>query len=150
MIIEKAEFKDLEKILSLQKLAYLSEAEICNDYSIPPLVQTIDGMIEDFNNQLILKVVLNSEIVGSIRAFEKEATCYIGKVIVHPDYQNKGIGTELMKCIESHFKNCQRYELFTGKNSVRNLYFYNKLGYRIFREKQVNERLTFVYMDKTV
>jgi ribosomal protein S18 acetylase RimI-like enzyme len=150
MIIEKAQFKDLEKILRLQKLAYLSEAEICNDYSIPPLVQTIDGMIEDFKNQLILKAILDSEIIGSIRAFEKEGTCYIGKVIVHPEHQNKGIGTELMKCMESHFKNCQRYELFTGKNSVRNLYFYNKLGYKIFREKQVNEKLTFVYMDKAV
>ncbi|HBE79832.1 MAG TPA: N-acetyltransferase [Firmicutes bacterium] len=149
-MIEKAQFKDLEKILRLQKLAYLSEAEICNDYSIPPLVQTIDGMIEDFKNQLILKAILDSEIIGSIRAFEKEGTCYIGKVIVHPEHQNKGIGTELMKCMESHFKNCQRYELFTGKNSVRNLYFYNKLGYKIFREKQVNEKLTFVYMDKAV
>jgi hypothetical protein len=39
MMIEKAQFEDLAEILSLQKLAYQSEAAICNDYTIPPLVQ---------------------------------------------------------------------------------------------------------------
>ena len=34
MIIENALISDLEEILALQKLAYLSEAEICNDFSL--------------------------------------------------------------------------------------------------------------------
>ncbi|EGW40932.1 hypothetical protein DOT_1036 [Desulfosporosinus sp. OT] len=35
-MIEKALVSDLEEILTLQKLAYISEAEICKDYCIPP------------------------------------------------------------------------------------------------------------------
>ncbi len=42
MFIKIANISDLEEILKLQKLAYKSEAEIYNDYSIPPLLQTID------------------------------------------------------------------------------------------------------------
>jgi ribosomal protein RSM22 (predicted rRNA methylase) len=37
VIIERATIKDAEEILDLQKLAYKSEAEIYNDYAIPPL-----------------------------------------------------------------------------------------------------------------
>ncbi len=41
MEIERAIISDAEEILSLQKLAYRSEAEIYNDFNIPPLVQTL-------------------------------------------------------------------------------------------------------------
>jgi hypothetical protein len=40
MVIEKAVVNDAEKILSLQKIAYRSEAEIYDDFTIPPLKQT--------------------------------------------------------------------------------------------------------------
>ena len=40
MIVKRASFEDAKEILDLQKLAYVSEAEIYNDYSIPPLTQT--------------------------------------------------------------------------------------------------------------
>lgn len=113
MIIEKAEFEDLERILNLQKTAYLSEAETYNDYSIPPLVQTLDNIKEEFKDKLFLKAVSDGEIVGSVRAFAKQGTCYISRLIVHPDHQNKGIGRQLMECIENHFCNCRRFELFT-------------------------------------
>ena len=36
MTIEQATSKDAADILALQKLAYLSEAEICGDYRIQP------------------------------------------------------------------------------------------------------------------
>lgn len=36
-IIEKASINDAEEILRLQKLAYISEAEIYDDFNIQPL-----------------------------------------------------------------------------------------------------------------
>jgi hypothetical protein len=55
-----------------------------------------------------------------------------------------------MNSIENCFKGCKRYELFTGKKSVKNIYLYNKLGYRIFKEEKISEKLTFVYLEKIV
>jgi ribosomal protein S18 acetylase RimI-like enzyme len=150
MIIEKAEFDDLAEILSLQKLAYQSEAAIYNDYTIPPLVQTLEGIREDFKKQMILKATSDGKIAGSIRAFEKDGTCYIGRVIVHPDHQNQLLGSSLMHSIEERFNHCRRFELFTGKDSVKNNYFYQKLGYRIFKEEPQNEKLTLVYLEKKI
>ncbi|PQQ67503.1 GNAT family N-acetyltransferase [Acetivibrio saccincola] len=150
MIIENALISDLEEILALQKLAYLSEAEICNDFSIPPLLQTIEDIKSEYAYKTFLKAVDSGKIIGSVRANLQDGTCYIGKLIVHPDYQNRGIGTALMNSIENCFKGCKRYELFTGKKSVKNIYLYNKLGYRIFKEEKISEKLTLVSLEKIV
>lgn len=149
-IVEKSLYENLDEILILQKLVYQSEAEICNDYEIPPLTQTLEGIREDYKNQIILKAVTDRKIIGSIRAYEKDKVCYIGRLIVHPDYQNKGIGKILMKNIEKHFYKCSTYSLFTGKNSLKNLYFYNSLGYQQTKEKKVNEKLIFIYLEKVI
>jgi ribosomal protein S18 acetylase RimI-like enzyme len=148
MVIEKATILDGEEILSLQKLAYRSEAEIYDDFSIPPLLQTLEEVRKDFENQVFLKTVLNGKIVGSVRAFVKEGTCYIGRLIVHPDFQNQGIGTGLMRGIEETFKEARRFELFTGHKSEKNLHLYEKLGYRVFKTVKANERLTIVFLEK--
>ncbi|MGH9919359.1 MAG: GNAT family N-acetyltransferase [Nitrososphaerales archaeon] len=161
MEIEKASASDAEEILALQKLAYRSEAELYNDYSIPPMTQTLDELRAEFDRQkflsldsknvgsLILKAVIEGRVVGSVRAFSSGVTCFIGRLVVHPEFQNRGIGTLLMKEIEAQFRGCSRYELFTGMKSERNIRLYQKLGYRIFKDERVNDRLTMVFMEKT-
>jgi ribosomal protein S18 acetylase RimI-like enzyme len=148
VIIEKATVSDAEELLALQKLAYRSEAEIYNDFSIPPLIQTLESLEEDFKNQLFLKAVLGGRIIGSVRACSKERTCYIGRLIVHPDFQNRGIGTRLMNDIERIFNGCKRFELFTGDKSERNLRLYQKLGYRIFKTSKITDQTNIVSLEK--
>ena len=150
MEVEKATISDAEEILSLQKLAYQSEAEIYNDFSIPPLVQTSESIRKDFEDQFFLKAMMDKRMIGSVRAFIKEGTCYIGRLIVHPDFQNQGIGTKLMVEIEKIFSTCQRFELFTGARSERNLYLYQKLGYKIFKTAKVTDQTTIVYLEKKI
>jgi ribosomal protein S18 acetylase RimI-like enzyme len=150
MEIERAMISDAEEILVLQKLAYRSEAEIYNDFNIPPLVQTLENIEKDFENQYFLKAVMDGKIIGSVRAYTKEGTCYIGRLIVHPDFQNRGIGTDLMNEIERIFNTCRRFELFTGDKSERNLYFYQKLGYKIFKKAKITDQTMVVYLEKKI
>ncbi|HEY8499972.1 MAG TPA: GNAT family N-acetyltransferase [Clostridia bacterium] len=150
MRIECAAQEDLKALLDLQKLAYQSEAELCNDYTIPPLTQTYESICEDFSNMDILKAVdENDNIIGSVRACEKEGVCHIGRLFVHPDYQNMGIGRLLMQEIEKRFSYCIKYALFTGKHSIKNLYFYQKMGYKIVGEEQLNDKVIIVNLEKT-
>jgi len=148
MEVEKATISDAEEILSLQKLAYQSEAEIYNDFNIPPLVQTLEEIKKDFGIQFFLKAMMDKRMIGSVRAFIKEGTCYIGRLIVHPDFQNQGIGTKLMYEIENIFSTCKRFELFTGARSERNLYLYQKLGYKIFKTAKITDQTTIVYLER--
>lgn len=146
--IEQATLSDAEAILALQKLAYRSEAEIYDDFEIPPLRQTLAEMQQDVVRQLVLKATLGERIVGSVRAHEHEGACQIGRLIVDPACQGCGIGRRLMAAIEERFRGVQRYELFTGHRSERNLAFYRKLGYVAFRSEAVSGRLSIVYLEK--
>lgn len=150
MIIERAAVSDAEEILSLQKLAYRSEAEIYNDFNIPPLLQTLESIKKDFEEQFFLKAVINGKIAASVRAYQKDETCYIGRLIVHPDFQNRGVGTKLMDEIERVFNTCKRYELSTGDKSEKNLYLYQKLGYKIFKKAKITDQTMIVYLEKKV
>ncbi len=146
--IEIARREDLPEILALQKLAYHSEAVLNNDFSIPPLLQTQEQIEQEFTRRTFLKALQGGKLVGSVRADLKEATCFIGRVIVHPQRQNLGIGTRLLNAIEGRFAQARRYELFTSERSLRNLYLYQKLGYRIFRQEKLDETVNLVYLEK--
>ncbi|MBY6051938.1 GNAT family N-acetyltransferase [Cytobacillus firmus] len=146
--IIEAKIGDAVKILSIQKLAYRSEAELYGDFNIEPLKQTVSDVEKAFEDYLILKYIEDGELVGSVRAYQKDETCYIGKLMVHPDFQNKGIGKALMNEIERQF-NVERFELFTGSKSEKNISFYEKLGYAGYKtEKLEREETIFIFMEK--
>ncbi len=148
MNIEQATVEDARDILELQRLAYQSEAAIYGDWSIPPLTQTLDGMKDDIVRQLCLKAVLDGKLVGSVRGVRNGDTCEIGRLIVHPAIQGRGIGSRLMEAIEGAFAGVRRFELFTGHRSERNIRLYRKLGYAVFRTDRISDNLQLVFMEK--
>lgn len=147
MKIESASILDAEEILNLQKKSYRSEAELYNDFSIPPMIQTLREIRDEFATQKFLKATENNMIVGSVRAYEKNDTCHIGRLMVHPDFQDRGIGTKLMLQVEILFAT-KRFELFTGSKSQKNISLYQKLGYWKFKTESINEHISLVHMEK--
>lgn len=147
--IVRAAPADAEAILDLQKLAYRSEAALYGDLSIPPLLQTVEEMRDDLRTQVVVKAVEDERIVGSARAYERDGTAFIGRVIVSPALQGQGLGKRLMAAIEAEFPSVGRFELFTGHLSTRNLRFYRSLGYREFKTVAVSEKLSFIYLEKS-
>jgi GNAT superfamily N-acetyltransferase len=148
MTITKAEKSDLQQILDLQYLAYQSEAVIYNEFTLPPLTQTLTEVEQEFTKGIFLKAEdEDGKIIGSVRAFPNVDGTYINKLIVHPDKQGQGIGTKLLSAIEQECFSA-RYELFTGHKSVRNIKLYERLGYVKFKEQKVSDTRTLVYMEK--
>lgn len=147
-MIVKADYEDLQEILLLQYLAYQSKAALFGSKDIPPLKQTIEEVIAEYREGIILKMVdENDMIVGSVRAKESNGTVYIGKLMVHPDRRRNGYGTKLLEEVEQFYPG-KRYEQFTSTRSIDNIKLYEKAGYIDFARKAVNGELQFVYMEK--
>lgn len=148
MILMRAEQKDLQEILDLQYIAYQSESKLLNNSGISPLKQTLQEVQYEYEKGVFLKAKDDGgSIIGSVRAYSENDTLYIGKLIVRPDLQGQGIGTNLLNEIE---KVCPhpRYELFTSSKSIRNIKLYKYLGYEIFKEQDISEELKFIYLQK--
>jgi len=151
MIIEAATEQDLDKILELQKKAFHGQAMIYNDFSLPSLTQTLDDLKEEIKFKTIYKVELDGKIVASVRCFIKDHALYIEKLIVDPDLQNRGIGTNIMHEIEKRYSTVvNRYELSTGHKSARNLHIYKKLRYKEIRQEPLNNNCNLIVMGKSI
>ena len=149
LIVEKANLDDAKLILSVQKLAYQEEAKIYGAFQIPPLLETLEELKCKFKTHLILKATIDGRVVGSIRVLSKDGTCHISRLMVHPDYQNRGIATKLLLEIECIFQSCSRFELFTGEKSFKSIRLYEKMGYRVFKTDQPPGNVKLVYLAKT-
>ena len=146
--IKKADKADLKEILELQYLAYQSEAALFGGKKIPPLTETPEEIEAEYEQGVILKMVdSDGRIIGSVRVKSEEGTVYVGKLMVHPDYQKKGYGTRLILSIEKLFPG-KRYELFTSTRSLENIRLYERMGYSSFDTRKVDDEIEFVYLEK--
>jgi GNAT superfamily N-acetyltransferase len=143
-----AELSDALQILELQKLAYQSEAVLYNDFSIPPLTQTLEEIQNEFSNQIFLVIKPEHQIIASVRVRLEQENAFVGRLIVHPEHQRQGLGSRLMQELERWCQNVARFELFTGHKSTHNLRLYEKLGYQEFKRQVVNDHLQLVYLEK--
>lgn len=147
-VISRAEIGDVAEILRLQKVAFESEAARYQDWTIPPLTQTLAEIREEHTRKVFVKAVAEGKIIASARAFLEAGACHIGRVIVDPAFQGQGIGKRIMAAIEAEFPAADRFELFTGDRCERNLAFYRKLGYEPFKTVQVSPEMALVYLEK--
>ncbi|HEX2959212.1 MAG TPA: NADH-quinone oxidoreductase subunit NuoB [Chitinispirillaceae bacterium] len=148
LTISRAELADAPELLSIQKLAFQSEAEIYNDFSLSPLQQTLGEIQSDFQNRTFFKAVMNNTIVGSVRARMEGATCHIGRLAVNPVYQNLGIGKKLLSSVESHFNSAEKYQVYTSHNSKRNIFLFQRQGYKWFKKEPVSPARERIYFQK--
>jgi GNAT superfamily N-acetyltransferase len=146
--ISCATLSDAAEILRLQQLAFQSEADFYQDQNLPAMTQTLAAMQQDIAQLIVLKLVKDGVIVASVRGQCIAHCAHISRLIVHPNWQGQGLGRRLMQSIEAQFKDGQRYTLFTGARSLRNIAFYQSLGYVISGEEIISAHLTLAILSK--
>ncbi|NGO68849.1 GNAT family N-acetyltransferase [Streptomyces boncukensis] len=131
--ISAATEHDAEQILKLQYLCFQREAEICGDYGIEPLTQTLADLRRELDGCCVLVARLGEEVVGSVRGrVDEDGTARIGRLIVHPRLQRHGLGGRLLTAVEDRLateRAAKRYHLVTGSKSEGNLRLYRRNGY---------------------
>jgi GNAT superfamily N-acetyltransferase len=146
--VVNAEETDLEGVLKLQYLCYQNEAERYDFYDMPALTQTLDSLREDLRTTVFLVVRTGDEVIASVRGHHTAGGFHIGRLIVHPRVQRRGLGVRLLAAVEDRAGPVARFELFTGHRSAEFLGIYRKCGYEQVRAEEISPVLTVVHFEK--
>jgi RimJ/RimL family protein N-acetyltransferase len=93
------------------------------------------------------KIVAGDQIVGGVIVLRKRAREYeVGRIFLDPDYQNKGIGTEVLELLWQEYPLAKRWTLDTPAWNRRTRQFYKKLGF----EETGQDRSGLVYFEKQI
>ena len=145
--VRKAIKDDIEKILTVQKKAFLFQANKYNDHDMPPMQETYEGVLDDLNKHLIFVAIVNSGIVGSVRIIKSNDEAEIKRLSVDDDYHDNGIGQMLIKVSEMQYPELKRIWLLTGSKSYKSIALYKKLGYELYKEEN-HKDYKLVYLQK--
>ncbi len=148
VVIERAFAGDAAEILALQKIVFLNEAEMYDDYTLTPLHQTLEDLHADFRRRIFLKAVVGGKIIGSIRGRLEGDAAEVGWLLVHPYFWGRGIGLRLVREIEEHFPTARRFATYMGERSRYTMQPFSRHGYVPVRQVKVTEHRDRVYFEK--
>ena len=124
--------------MEIRKYAHYNENEILELYSSvgwTAYTDHPDSLRRGFENSLvILGVYTENDLVGILRAVgDGETIVFIQDILVHPDYQRRGLGTSLLKEALSRYSHVRQIQLATD-NTEKTKAFYRSCGFRELSE----------------
>ena len=95
----------------------------------PPGYDSVDYQLERFGNVPYLKILMDEAIIGGIILYPKEqGHMMLGRIWIHPDYRNMGVGSKAITYIEKAYPS-KKWSLETPTYAEENHHFYEKFGY---------------------
>ncbi|MCK2036227.1 GNAT family N-acetyltransferase [Microbacterium sp. SSW1-49] len=145
--IEKLDDADAGEVLTLQRAAFVSEAQIYGSADMPPLTQTLEQVAAELRDGDALGARRDGRLVGAIRFRVDGDTLLIGRIAVAPDQQGEGVGRLLLESAEQRSGAAQS-ELFTGSLSEANIRLYESCGYAVSERVPDGDGTEQVFMRK--
>jgi GNAT superfamily N-acetyltransferase len=152
IVIEPARPADAGEILTVQRAAYVTEAQRYGDPRLPPLTETLAEVEAAVATATVLVARDGGRLVGVVRGrLDGDGTCHVGRLAVAPDRQGGGVGGRLLDAIEAaHAGRAGRFELFTGAASDENVRLYERRGYAVCAHRALHNGPGLVFLDKRV
>ncbi len=123
---------DLGELFTLQRACWVQEQQANPDVAIPALAEDLETVKAWLATDTVLVLRSAGRLVGAVRGRSDGTTWDIGRLMVAPDLQGRGLGRRLLDRIEGLApEGTATYALFTGAGSLRNQRMYKKAGYRL-------------------
>lgn len=123
---------DAGEVLTLQRAAYVPEAQNYGDPALPPLVETLDEVRAALRSPdvVALGVREGGRLLAAVRLRVDDGVAHLGRLAVVPDRQGEGIGSTLLRACEAAVPAAvSEIRLFTGSRSEPTIRLYERFGY---------------------
>ena len=110
--------------------------------------ETESSVLKALETGLVLVAEADGAIVGSVRAVEHDDATEVGRLVVEPGQEGRGIGRALVIEVEQACPSATRFEILTGHRSDRALALYESLGYKRYRTEPIHTSLELVFLAK--
>lgn len=127
----------------LEWLIPLYESMMRPYYDAMNLIWDTDKFAQAYDPAASSIILLNSEEVGYLKVECREDYLYLGDIQLKPEFQNRGIGTKLIKDIQAQAKSEQlplRLRVLKNNPAIN---LYNKLGFMILEENEISYILEY-------
>ncbi|MEO7129826.1 MAG: tRNA (guanosine(37)-N1)-methyltransferase TrmD, partial [Dermatophilaceae bacterium] len=122
---------DVPELFTLTRACWVQEAVVNDTLEIPALVESMETLRESLNTTRTWVARKAGRLIGSVRTQERGDTWDIGRLMVAPDLQGRGLGRRLLEHAEvSAPSGIRQFSLLTGAGSDANLRRYKRAGYR--------------------
>ena len=99
------------------------------------------------SNDLAIGAWDKNQLIGFARVVSDQCFhAYIEDVVVHPDYQHKGIGNLLLRALLEKLQHIETITLFCQTELIP---FYEQLGFRAFPSQQIMHQKGALYYRHT-
>ncbi len=121
---------DAGEIWTMARACWITEARDHNSFNIPALTENLTDVQEWLTQWRAWVVRSRGRLIGSVRARRTEKLWDIGRLMVAPDMQGRGLGKALLAYAEQQAPDdIVGFSMFTGGHSVANLRMYQRAGY---------------------
>jgi tRNA (guanine37-N1)-methyltransferase len=122
--------RDAGEVLTIQRAAFLSEAQVYGTTEIPPLLESFEEVCEAIESTFSFGAFFGPRLVGAIRLSVDASVGWISRVAVAPDQQGQGIASGLLTMVEREApEHVSEFRLLAGSRSKENLSMYERRGF---------------------
>lgn len=126
-----ATLADVGEILTLQRACWVQEALANRTLDIPALYESADDVSTSLTQWETYVMREDGRLVGSVRGRRNGGEYEVGRLMVAPDLQGRGLGRRLLEHILSVAPAGMPFVLSTGALSVDNQRMYRAAGFEI-------------------
>lgn len=150
------DLSDAGEVLTLQRAAYVTEAQAHDDPHLSPLTQSLDQLRDEMSLPSVRALGYRSaagRLIAAIRVHVDRtgATASIVRLAVAPDLQGQGLGSRLLAEAEASLPpEVAQIRLFTGEHSARNLRLYSRRGYEEHHRESTPTGYSLVHLVKHI
>ncbi|HZJ06098.1 MAG TPA: tRNA (guanosine(37)-N1)-methyltransferase TrmD [Nocardioidaceae bacterium] len=130
-VIAPAELADAPEIWTLQRACWLQVAQTNVTLDLTPLTETLDDVRLSLRQWRTYVIRTHGRLVGSVRARLAEERWEIGRIMVAPDLQGRGLGRCLLDFAEELApEEARSFAVLADSGGDENTRWYRKAGYR--------------------